>query len=166
MVTGNTSRAAREARTQLPEIAGRAFTRAVEIVPLNRIVEQVDVDAVLQRVDVDLVLRRVSMQSVIDRIDLDAVLERIDLTQVVERIDLNAVLARLDLDTLVERTDLGAVIAQSTGGMASNAVDLVRRQGVGLDELVANFAARIWQRAFRDSPPGPPLLAGEQGAAR
>jgi hypothetical protein len=131
-------RAVREVRTDLPEYAGRAVTRAVDVIPLNQILEKVDLDALLQR---------------------------IDLAAMLDRVDLNGVVTKIDLDALVARTDLGAVIAQSTGGMASGAVDLVRRQGVGLDELVASFATRIRQRALRDSPPGPPLLAGQQGSA-
>jgi hypothetical protein len=157
-------RAVREARTDIPEYAGRAVSRAVDIVPLNRVLEQVDLDALLERIDIDRMIRRVPVQAVIDRVDLDAVMQRVDIAMLLDRVDLNGVISKLDLDALVERTDLGAVIAQSTGGMASNAVDLVRRQGVGLDELVASFAARIRQRSLRDSPPGPPLLADSQTA--
>jgi hypothetical protein len=157
-------RAVREARTDIPQYAGRAVSRVVDIVPLNQVLDQVDLDALLERLDIDRVIRRVPIQAVIDRVDLDTVMQRVDIASLIDRVDLNSVITKLDLDALVERTDLGAVIAQSTGGMASNAVDLVRRQGVGLDELVASFAARIRQRSLRDSPPGPPLLAGPQAA--
>jgi len=65
------------------------------------------------------------------------------------------------VDALVERTDLGRIVAQSTGGVASGAVDLVRRQGVGLDSFVARWAGRLRPRALADAPKGPPLLVAE-----
>jgi len=157
-------RAVREARTVVPEYAGRVVERAVDVVPLNRVLDQVDLDSLLERIDVERLIRRVPVQAIIDRVDIDALMQRVDIAALLERVDLNTVVSRVDLDALVERTDLGAVIAQSTGGMASSAVDLVRRQGVGLDVLVASFAARIRQRSLRDSPPGPPLLAGSQAS--
>jgi hypothetical protein len=153
-------RAVREARTDVPQYAGRAVARAVDIVPINSVLDVVDLDSLLERIDIDRVISRVPVQAVIDRIDINSVMQRVDIATLLDSVDLNSVVSKIDLDALVERTDLGAVIAQSTGGMASNAVDLVRRQGVGLDELIASFAARIRHRSLRDSPPGPPLLAG------
>lgn len=134
----------RVTRDALPRYAAQATRAVLDIVPIDEVIESVDVGSVIDRVDV---------QTILDRVDIEALLDRIDIEAVVDRID---------VDTLVERTDLGRIIAQSTGGVASGAVDLVRRQGVGLDSFVARCAARIRPRALGDAPVGPPLLTGDK----
>jgi hypothetical protein len=74
---------------------------------------------------------------------------------VVDRVDVNGVVDRIDFDALVEQTDLGAVIAASSSGIASDALDVVRSQTVGLDEFIARWIARLRRRPY-DGPPGPP----------
>jgi hypothetical protein len=103
------------------------------------------------------------VDAIVRRLDLDALMGRIDVDALLARIDVNGLVDRLDFDSLVEQTDLGAVIAQSTGGIASGAVDLVRRQGVGLDGLVASWTAHV-QRRRAVAASGPPLLTNGQGA--
>ena len=55
-------------------------------------------------------------------------------------------------------TELGAIIAQSTSGVASEALDAVRRQGVSLDNILARVSNRLVGRNVDDLPAGPPLL--------
>ena len=69
--------------------------------------------------------------------------------------DLNDLVRRIDFDALVEQTDLGAVIAASSGGVASEALDVVRSQTVGLDEFIARWIGRLRRRPYT-GPPGPP----------
>ena len=91
----------------------------------------------------------------LDRVDLDVVLDRIDLDRLLRRIDLNDIVQRLDFDALIEQTDLGAVIAASSSGVASDALDVVRSQAVGLDEFIARWIGRLRRRPY-SGPPGPP----------
>ena len=104
---------------------------------------------------VDLVMSALDVNALLDEVDLNAVLDRIDLNRLLERVDLNDILQHLDVDALVEQTDLGAVIASSTSGVASDALDLVRSQAVGLDEFIARWIGRLRRRPYT-GPPGPP----------
>jgi uncharacterized RDD family membrane protein YckC len=127
------------------------------LVPRREILAQ----AVADRA-VELVVSAVDMNAVLDRVDLNAVLDRIDLNRLLERVDLNSVVERLDIDALVEQTDLGAVIARSSSGIASDALDAVRSQAVGLDEFAARWVGRLRRRPYT-GPPGLPGAAAGQG---
>jgi hypothetical protein len=132
----------------------------VSRVDVDRIVSQVDLDALLARLDVDALMARVDVGALLERVDLDALLDRIDLDALISRLDLNAVLQRLDIDELVSNTELGSIIAQSTSGVASEALDAVRSQGVGLDNFLDRLVNRISRRDPASVPVGPPLLVG------
>ena len=56
------------------------------------------------------------------------------------------------------RTELGGIIVQSTGGIATHALDFVRSQGVGLDEWINRWVDRLLRRKPGVAPDGPPLL--------
>ena len=58
---------------------------------------------------------------------------------------------------LVEQTELGTIIARSTSGVASEVLDMVRAQGVGLDDFFARWANRILRRR----PGRPPARAAD-----
>jgi hypothetical protein len=107
---------------------------------------------------VDTALDVVSIDEVLQHVDLNALLARIDIGALLESVDLNEVMEHIDLESLVERTEIGAIIAKSTGGVASEMLDLVRRQGVGLDGFLFRWAKRIRRRGLADAPDGPPLL--------
>jgi uncharacterized RDD family membrane protein YckC len=111
---------------------------------------------------VELVVSAVDMNAVLDRVDLNAVLDRVDLDRLLARVDLNSVVARLDIEALVEQTDLGAIIASSSSGVASDVLDVVRSQAVGLDELTAGWVGRLRRRPYA-GPPGPPGGAAGPG---
>jgi uncharacterized RDD family membrane protein YckC len=123
----------------------------------NELLDRVDPNALLDRVDVDRLLNHVDVGELLKRVDIDALLARVDMAAVIDRVDVNEVAARLDIEALVENTDLGPVIAKSSGGFASNALDLLRSQAVGLDEFIARWVSRLRRRNYT-GPPGPPEL--------
>ena len=104
---------------------------------------------------VDLVVSALDVNELLDQVDLNAVLDRIDLNRLLDRIDLNDVVKRIDIDALVEQTDLGAAIARGASGAASDVLDVVRSQTVGLDEFIARWIGRLRRRPYT-GPPGPP----------
>ena len=104
---------------------------------------------------IDLVVSALDVNALLDEVDLNAVLDRIDLNRLLERVDLNGILQHVDVDALVEQTDLGAIIASSTSGVASDVLDVVRSQTVGLDEFIARWIGRLRRRPYT-GPPGPP----------
>jgi hypothetical protein len=133
---------------------------AERIVPL--IIDAVDLNAILDKVDVEKIIERVDIEKVIDQVDMQKVIDRIDLQKVIERVDLNAVIQDIDIEALVEHTELGAIIARSTTGVLTEVLDVIRAQGVGLDDFVLRWGNRIVGRGRRtaDWPEGPPLLVG------
>lgn len=104
---------------------------------------------------VELVVSALDVNALLDQVDLNAVLDRIDLNRLLERMDLNDIVKRIDVEALVEQTDLGAVIARSSSGVASDVLDVVRSQTVGLDEFIARWIGRLRRRPYV-GPPGPP----------
>jgi hypothetical protein len=113
------------------------------------------VELVVSALDVNELLDLVDLNAVLDQVDLNAVLDRIDLNHLLERIDLNDVVKRIDVDALVGQTDLGAAIARASSGVASDVLDVVRSQTVGLDEFIARWIGRLRRRPYT-GPPGPP----------
>jgi hypothetical protein len=110
--------------------------------------------AVAQRA-VEIVVSALDVNALLDRVDLNAVLDQVDIGQVLDRIDLNGIAERIDVEALVEQTDLGAIIARSSSGVASDVLDVVRSQTVGLDEFIARWIGRLRRRPYT-GPPGPP----------
>ena len=114
---------------------------------------------------VELVVSALDVNALLDEVDLNAVLDRVDLNAVLDRVDVNGIVERIDIDALVEQTDLGAIIASSTSGVASDALDVVRSQTVGLDEFIARWIGRLRRRPYT-GPPGPPDEAEGEGRGR
>jgi uncharacterized RDD family membrane protein YckC len=121
---------------------------------IELVVAALDVNALLDRVAVDPLLDRVDVDPLLDRVDVNQLLDRVDVDRLLDRVDLDRILARVDVDDLIAQTDLGAVIARSSGGVASSALDVIRSQAVGLDELIARWAERLRRRRYA-GPPGP-----------
>ena len=150
--------------------------QALDSLDLTRIVlERVDlrtvVEAALDSIDVtQIVLQRVDLVAVVD-----AVLDQIDLTELVEqRVDIDALVATVDLEPVIDRlpiveiaeyvieqTDLPAIIRQSTGGVASDAIDAVRLRAQMTDVVTARIVDRLLPRRGRklDAPGEPESLA-------
>jgi uncharacterized RDD family membrane protein YckC len=150
---------------------------------VDALLRRVDVDALLRRVDVDALLRRVDVDGLLDRADVDAVLDRVDVHRLLDRVDLDRVMAGMDVDAVMARVDLERMldevdlerlvrragipelVADSTGKVAGSALDLGRRQLVGLDVGISRFIQRLLRRDPDALPAGPPTLVAD-GRAR
>ena len=145
----------RNARVAAPEYAGRVVDTVVDVVPLEDVLAHIDLNAVLERID---------LQAMLERVDINAMMSKIDLNALLQNVDLNQLMEHVDVEALVENTELGAIIANATGGMATEVLDLVRRQGVGLDGFVFRWGQRVRRHGLKDAPVGPPLLVHDAGA--
>jgi len=147
------------AETRAEELARAVAERTVEIV-----VSALDMNALLDQVDMNALLDQVDMNALLDQVDMDALLDQVDINRVLDRVDVNSIVDRIDIDALVEQTDLGAIIARSSSGVASDALDVLRSQTVGLDEFIARWIGRLRRRPYT-GPPGPPAgLRARAGA--
>ena len=137
---------------------------AERIVPL--VIDAIDIDAVLDRVDVNKIIERVDVDKVISRVDIEKVVERVDIEKLIQRVDINAIVNEIDIDALVEQTELGSIIARSTTGILTEVLDVIRAQGVGLDDFILRWGNRLVGRRKRIAswPEGPPLLVPPKAA--
>ena len=142
-------------------LAERTAERVIDLVvrslDVNALLAQIDVNALVDRVDVNGVVDRVDVDKILAKVDLNEVLARVDVNALADRIDVNAIAGRIDVDKLAENTDIGAMIARSSGSVASDALDAVRSQAVGLDEWIARWVARLLRR---DQPAPRPHFGG------
>jgi hypothetical protein len=127
---------------------------------VSMVMDAIDIDALLERIDVDALVSRVDVDSVVSRVDVDRLIDRVDVEKIVERVDIDKILERVDIDALMEKTELGSIIARSTTGVASEVLDVIRAQGVGLDDFFARWVNRILRRSAEALPLGPPALVG------
>lgn len=134
---------------------------------LDRIVPAV-ADAVVARMDLtDLVIDRVDLarvvNSTLDELDLTSlVLDRVDVDEIVQAADIEAIVDRVPIvaiaDYVIDEIDLPQIIRDSTSGIAGEALDSVRRQGVGADLLLSGLVDRVIRRRERNlDAPGDPL---------
>jgi hypothetical protein len=130
---------------RVEQVAQAVAERVVSIV-----MEAIDMNALLDRIDVDAVVNRIDVERLIDRVDVEKIIERVDVEKIIERIN---------IDAIMEQTELGSIIARSTTSVASDVLDLVRAQGVGLDDFVARSVNRILRRRHDELPLGPADLA-------
>src|SRR6202034_4301263 len=111
---------------------------------------------------VPLIVDAIDIDSIIDKVDVEKIIERVDVQQIIERVDINAIVNQIDIDSLVEQTELGSIIARSTTGILTEVLDVIRAQGVGLDDFILRWGNRLIGRGrkVRNWPAGPPLLVG------
>jgi hypothetical protein len=147
-------------------VAERVVSLVMDAIDIDTILERVDVDALVSRVDVDAVVGRVDVDGLIDRVDVERIIERVDVEKIIERVDVKKIIDRVDIDALVEQTELGTIIARSTSGVASEVLDVIRAQGVGLDDFFARWVNRILRRSPQSLPLGPPTLVAGSGTRR
>ena len=139
---------------------------------LDRLVPVI-ADAIIERIDLtDLVIEQVDLSRIVT-----SALDSLDLTQlVIDRVDVDAIVAEADIEAVIDRVpiiplanyvideiDLPQIIRSSTGGIASDAMNAVRVQGVGADQLVSGLADRmLFRRRKRtvDAPGDPDSLLG------
>ena len=126
--------------------------------PIGLKVEQL-AQALAERI-VPLIVDAIDIDALLDKVDVEKIIERVDVQQIIERVDINAIVNKIDIDSLVEQTELGSIIARSTTGILTEVLDVVRAQGVGLDDFVLRWGNRLILRGRRTAtwPDGPPLL--------
>ncbi len=141
-------------------LAERIVPLVIEAIDINSIIDRVDIDKVVGRVDVDKVISKVDVDAIIDRVDVEKIIERVDVERIIDRVDINAIVEKVDIDALVEQTELGSIIARSTTGILTEILDVIRAQGVGLDDFIFRWGNRLIGRGRKiaDWPDGPPLL--------
>jgi uncharacterized RDD family membrane protein YckC len=170
--TGPLGRLAGSLRDRMLDVVGP--DEIVERVDVNAVLDRVDVNALLDRVDADRLLQRIDVNALLDRVDATALLNRVDVNALLDRVDVNALAARLDIDAvmdrvdiqrLVERAGIADIVAESTGTVAESALDLLRRQLLGLDVVVTRGVMRLLSRDEHSLPAGPQALAGDGGPA-
>ena len=143
-----------------------AQSLAEHIVPM--IVDAIDIDSIIDKVDVEKIIERVDVDQIVARVDVQKIIERVDVQQIIERVDINAIVNQIDIDSLVEQTELGSIIARSTTGILTEVLDVIRAQGVGLDDFIFRWGNRLIGRGKKISewPEGPPLLIAAKAASR
>jgi hypothetical protein len=124
----------------------------------EKVVVTVDPDIVLEHVDLNVLLSRVDLDAVLARVDMDALLARVDLNALLADVDVDALLRDVDLEALVRRSGIPDIVAESTYSMAGSALDLARRQLVGLDVVVDRIVDRLMRRSEDERREGPPSL--------
>ncbi len=129
----------------LGRAAGALTGKVVETIPPDVILDHIDVDALLERIDINRVL---------DRIDMDRLLARVDM---------DALLRNVDVEGLVRRSGVPDIVAESTGRLAGGALDVARRQVVGLDTILVGVIATVLRRPIADAPAAPPALRPAEG---
>ncbi|HEX6256493.1 MAG TPA: RDD family protein [Euzebyales bacterium] len=142
-------------------LTGSLRDRVLDVVDPDEIVERLDIDALLRRVDVDGLLRRVDVDGLLRRVDVDALLRRVDVDGVVGRVDLDAVLERVDVERVVQRAGIPDIVAESTTSVLERTLDVVRRQLLGVDVVLARAIARLLSRDERSLQAGPTELVGD-----
>jgi hypothetical protein len=140
---------------RVEQLAQAVAERVVTIV-----MDAIDIDALLDRIDVDKIVSRVDVDKVVSRVDVEKLIERVDVQKIIERVDVEEIIERVDIDSLMEKTELGSIIARSTTGVASEVLDVIRAQGVGLDDFFARWVNRVLRRSPQDLPLGPSTLVG------
>ena len=138
----------------------------VDAIDIDSIIDKVDVEKIIERVDVDKIVERVDVDQIIERVDVQKIIDRVDVQQIIERVDINAIVDKIDIDALVEQTELGSIIARSTTGVLTEILDVIRAQGVGLDDFILRWGNRLIgrRRKVASWPEGPPLLVGPKVA--
>jgi hypothetical protein len=74
---------------------------------------------------------------------------------VFHHLDLNTILHGFNINPLLENLELNDVILSSTGGLATEALDNVRSQGVTVDDVISRISNRIFRRKPEKIPQGP-----------
>jgi uncharacterized RDD family membrane protein YckC len=147
-----------------PNGDGRGIFGRVTDRVTGRVVDTIHPDIILDHVDVNAIVERIDVNSVVERIDVDALVERLDVTALMDRIDLERLLARVDLESVVRRSGIPEIVAESTNKMAGSALDVGRRQLVGLDAVVERIVDRLFRRSRTPASSRPRLLREEDGS--
>jgi hypothetical protein len=147
----------------LTRIVEQVVPTVIDSIDLNRVLARVDINALLEDVDVDALVARIDIESLLDRVDVEGIIDRVDINGIVQRVDLEGLLDDVDVAGIAKRADIGNLVAESTTSVAGSALDLGRRQIVGLDAILMGFANRVMRRDPSTLKKGPELLAATPG---
>jgi hypothetical protein len=141
-------------------LAERIVPMVIDAIDIDAILDKVDIEKVVERVNVDKIVSQVDVDAIIDRVDVEKIIDRVDVQKIIERVDVNKIVNEIDIDSLVEQTELGAIIARSTTGIVTEVLDVIRAQGVGLDDFVQRWGNLLVGRRSKvaEWPDGPVLL--------
>lgn len=142
-----------------------AQSLAERIVPM--IIDAIDINSIIEKVDINQVVQRVDVDEIVSKVDVEAIIDRVDIQKIIDRVDINKIVEGIDIDALVEQTELGSIIARSTTGIVTEILDVIRAQGVGLDDFTLRWANRLIGRGKKiaDWPVGPPLCVPPKAAS-
>ena len=139
-------------------IARRVIELVVEALDLNALLDEIDLNRALDQVDVNRLLDKVDVNKLLDQVDVDKLVARVDVQAVMKQVDVTELASQVDINALVERAGLEEIVARSSSSIASESVNLVRSQAVGLDDFIARWVNRLRRRGYA----GPPVLPGLQ----
>jgi uncharacterized RDD family membrane protein YckC len=142
-------------------VLSRVATRAT-----GAVVGMVDVDAILDDIDVNALIARVDVDALLEQVEVDRLLARVDVNALLDRVDVDRLMARVDVRALAERAEIPDLVRESTGELAGSALDVFRRQIVGLDAIVGAAAYRLTGADPAQRPLSPPELVASSGTGR
>ncbi len=148
-------RVVRRLEDQIAKIVAAVVPVVVDAIDPVDIVDRLDLDAVLDRLDLDAILDRVDVNHLLDRVDVNHLLDRVDVNRLLDRVDVDRLMERVDVDAVMERVEVGGIVTKGTGQVAGSALDLARRQAVGLDVVVSRSIDRLLGRDPDRMPAGP-----------
>ena len=137
-------------------VARRVIELVVEALDLNALIDQIDLNRVLDQVDVNRLLDKVDVNKLLDQVDVDKLVARVDVQALMKQVDVNELASQVDINALVERAGIEEIVARSSSSIATESVNLVRSQAVGLDDFIARWVNRLRRRGYA----GPPVLPG------
>jgi len=112
--------------------AGEQVARTAANAVLDRTVPLV-VEAILDRVDVT--------QLILDRVDVDRVVAQANLEEILDRLPL------VDIaNYVIDEIDLPQIVRESTGGIAGDAVNLLRLQSIDVDRALNRVVDTVLRR--------------------
>jgi hypothetical protein len=141
------------AKVDIDELLGRA--------DVNGLLDRVDNDRLLEQVDVNRLLDRVDNDRLLDQVDVNRLLDRVDVNRLLDRVDVDRLLDRVGIEEIVRRAGIAEIVRESTNQVAGSALDVVRRQIVGLDVVVMQLLGGFLLRRGGARRVGP--AAGPRG---
>jgi hypothetical protein len=107
-----------------------------------------------------------AVNAVIGRMNLtEIVLDRVDIDEIVAQADLEKIIDRLPLidlaNYIIDEIDLAQIIRQSTGGIATDAMNTTRMQAIDADDLVQKVVDTIMLRRKARKTTAPGEIAAE-----
>ena len=107
-----------------------------------------------------------AVNAVIGRMNLtEIVLDRVDIDEIVAQADLEKIIDRLPLidlaNYIIDEIDLPQIIRQSTGGIATDAMNTTRMQAIDADDLVQKVVDTIMLRRKARKTTAPGEIAAE-----